>query len=476
MNYIFIGNGIISLSTALNLKSKLSNSCKLTIIGESKRPGSATLAAAAMLNSFCEIEEDTFKNDINSFKFELSRNATIKWPEFIKEYSNLDASKSNKDKCFNTYGDLGTYLINNTSADNLDDLNYEAIINGLKKFNEPYNEIIPRDIPGYRPNQTDRSNRAIFIKNEGWVNPNITIKFIQETLEKDDRILFLNDRVTNIKQKNGKIDHVVLSSGVKLSGDKYLLASGANVSDLLFQSKIDINIPRIFYGVGVSLLLSNQNNEIKKCIRTPNRGLACGVYAVPYNSYLKNDKIVLGATNLISHKPINRSRVISVYSLLENIVNQINNNFYKSEIDRINIGWRPTSADTFPLIGGTSLNNLIIATGTKRDGFHLSPVISEALVSILLNKKVDKRFEFFKPERKLIHLLSREQAIKKSVSHLMSASYQHGFNPGYISINNNLKSQFKDDLERLHDKVGAFDWGIPTEMIDMYRHDHINYK
>ena len=58
----------------------------------------------------------------------------------------------------------------------------------------------------------------------------------------------------------------------------------------------------------------------------------------------------------------------------------------------------------------------------------------------------------------------------------MSASYQHGFNPGYISINNNLKSQFKDDLERLHDKVGAFDWGIPTEMIDMYRHDHINYK
>ena len=120
--------------------------------------------------------------------------------------------------------------------------------------------------------------------------------------------------------------------------------------------------------------------------------------------------------------------------------------------------------------------NLIIATGTKRDGFHLSPVISEALVSILLNKKVDKRFEFFKPERKLIHLLSREQAIKKSVSHLMSASYQHGFNPGYISINNNLKSQFKDDLERLHDKVGAFDWGIPTEMIDMYRHDHINYK
>ena len=28
------------------------------------------------------------------------------------------------------------------------------------------------------------------------------------------------------------------------------------------------------------------------------------------------------------------------------------------------------------------------------------------------------------------------------------------------------------DLERLHDKVGAHDWGIPPEMLDMYRYGH----
>jgi hypothetical protein len=31
---------------------------------------------------------------------------------------------------------------------------------------------------------------------------------------------------------------------------------------------------------------------------------------------------------------------------------------------------------------------------------------------------------------------------------------------------------FKDGLERLHDHIGAFDWGIPPEMLDMYRYGH----
>jgi len=29
------------------------------------------------------------------------------------------------------------------------------------------------------------------------------------------------------------------------------------------------------------------------------------------------------------------------------------------------------------------------------------------------------------------------------------------------------------DLEALHDKLGATDWGIPPELVDMYRYGHI---
>ena len=57
----------------------------------------------------------------------------------------------------------------------------------------------------------------------------------------------------------------------------------------------------------------------------------------------------------------------------------------------------------------------------------------------------------------------------------MSASYQHGFHPGLYTTENNLRNKFKTDLEKLHDDVGAVNWGIPADMIEMYRHNNIRY-
>ena len=142
----------------------------------------------------------------------------------------------------------------------------------------------PQDIPGYYPNQKDRTNHAIFIRNEGWINPNSTINSLEQYLGNDGRVDFVNENVKFLNQRNNKLDHLTLVSGKKISGDKFLLASGSNVTDLLHDSKIDITIPRIFYGVGVSVLISNPKEYLSNCIRTPNRGLACGIYASPFMS------------------------------------------------------------------------------------------------------------------------------------------------------------------------------------------------
>ena len=80
------------------------------------------------------------------------------------------------------------------------------------------------------------------------------------------------------------------SKGKKIFGDKYILVSGASVTDLLYDSKIDIKIPRVFYGIGASINLENIGGQINNCIRTPNRGLACGIYTVPF-------KVIFGRKN-----------------------------------------------------------------------------------------------------------------------------------------------------------------------------------
>ena len=102
----------------------------------------------------------------------------------------------------------------------------------------------------------------------------------------------------------------------------------------------------------------------------------------------------------------------------------------------------------------------------------MSPLISQIMASLLYDEPIDERFNYFAPERSPIKQLSREEAIEKAVRHQMSAAYQHGFSPSFSRMPDQVKQMYRDDLERLHDKVGAVDWGIPPEMLDMYRYGH----
>ena len=95
------------------------------------------------------------------------------------------------------------------------------------------------------------------------------------------------------------------------------------------------------------------------------------------------------------------------------------------------------------------------------------------MCDLIKGNEIDKKYLHFSPERELIRNLTREEAIEASVKHLMSASYQHGFVPSHDKLNDKLKQMHRDDLENLHDKIGAFNWGIPVELLDLYRYGHI---
>ena len=277
----------------------------------------------------------------------------------------------------------------------------------------------------------------------------------------------------NIEDDLRRRDFTVNAMAIELTTDTPEFIDPYNgVTDLLKKSMIDIKIPSIFYGVGVSIELKSPDNPHSACIRTPNRGLACGLYTAPYiadDNYPK-DHIIVGATNFISEKPYYYGRLASIEGLVKGAIEQINSNFYRADFIKTNIGWRPTSQDTYPLIGKTSINNLIIITGTKREGFHLSPVISEYIVSIIYEEPTDKKMLYFKPERSLIKSLTREEAIQKAVRHQISAAYQHEFKPSRSRMTEQLKKMYRNDIEKVHDQVGALDWGIPPEMIEMYRY------
>lgn len=478
MKTVIVGNGIVALTIAFRLAKRSKTSDQIVIIGKRERTGSATLAAAAMLNSFAEIEAGSLDTELDLYRFELSHLATRMWPKFEKEL--IDAAgpclPSACQKCQGFAGggciDTGTYIVNNTAADDLDDENYDAIVKALEDFNEPFQHVSPRDIPNYMPEQRQRATRALYIPNEGWINPRVMIEKLDAILGRYPQVSRIDGHADRFIQSGAEIEGVALDNQQIITGDKFVLATGACVTDILEKSQLGLEIQRVFYGVGVSVEIKSADFPHTKCIRTPNRGLACGVYSVPYfaDPNEPNDHILIGASNFISPTPSHFGRISSVEALMKAAMEQINSNFYRAELVRVNVGWRPTSQDTYPLLGKTSIGNLIIASGTKRDGFHLSPVISEKIVALLYDEPVDERFSWFAPERKLIQQLSREQAIEKAIRHQMSAAYQHGYAPSYSLKSDQIRTMLHDNLQQLHDKVGAVDWGIPPEMLDMYRY------
>ena len=65
MHTVILGNGILALTIAFRLSRRGTATDQITIVGKAGRPGSATLAAAAMLNSFAEVEAGGLDSELD---------------------------------------------------------------------------------------------------------------------------------------------------------------------------------------------------------------------------------------------------------------------------------------------------------------------------------------------------------------------------------------------------------------------------
>src|SRR5713101_867860 len=203
MHVVIAGNGVLALTAALRLAVRLKPGDRISIIGKATRPGSATLSAAAMLNSFAEIEAGSLKSELELYRFELSHLATRMWPRFVREIIEA-AGPRVQAECSKCQGpcrgcfDQGTYIINNTAADDLDDENFDAIVEGLVKFHEPHELVSPRSIPNYKPAQRHRATRAVYLPNEGWLNPRLMIEFLEAALLRHSQVRFIEGVVDRL--------------------------------------------------------------------------------------------------------------------------------------------------------------------------------------------------------------------------------------------------------------------------------------
>jgi len=210
--------------------------------------------------------------------------------------------------------------------------------------------------------------------------------------------------------------------------------------------------------------------EQNKVIRTPNRGGACGIYTIPYVNDNQHDyNLTIGASNRITDEPSIYPRMGSIAHFMQTAIDTINMNFYKAEIVGLSTGWRPIAKDGYPLLGSIPDTNIIMLTGTKRLGLHLSPLLAKFSAELVFeNKDASNIQKYFGPCRKPIYDLKIEDSIKLIVDSLISEQYQHGYNPSGPLMHKQLVKSYVEDIERGFSQIGVTKHGLPLDTFKLF--------
>lgn len=449
-----VGNGIIGLTTALEIL-KIDATIPLTIFGEEKPTASASLAAAAMLNNYAELETGQLLNSIHIQRFAHSRLAAQLWK------NDLESLTRSEEKLL-SFG-FGTHLIANSFSEDIESQNFDYIKSVLELFNEPHSFVDPRDVNGLNPLREGRTSRALFINNEGWIEPTSYMSLLQKRLNAHNNVVFIDENVNEIDQVNGSQVKLLTESESAFVFDSVLIANGASSQKFLKKLGLTPDNPKIYYGNGSTIRVKYDFLKQNSVIRTPNRGLACGLYSAPHSS----TNLVIGATSHVSESGNLYATLEDVRSLLDMAQRELNKEIGKADLLEIRTGWRPVSSDGVALIGSVPLTNTYLCTGTRRDGWHLSPLLAKLLAESILKNKVDEELSIYNPCRKTYRFYSVEESIQTATKHYMSGMFQHGLvspRGGYLE---HTERNYEAFFRNLHEYMGFEDYGIPVDLIGL---------
>ncbi|MCW5588774.1 MAG: FAD-binding oxidoreductase [Legionellales bacterium] len=454
-DFIIVGNGVIAHSIAFELISQNSN-LHIAMIGPDNYEGSATQAAGAMLGCFGEVSALCTRYRPQHEKFQLSLQAQRLWGKWLDRLNHHLAQPQTVRH--------GTFVMLNAKSGLLDNDNYDAMIQLLNQYREPYQTMKADAIPGINPVTDSRPFNAVYLPNENSIDAHELMNNLHTIISQHPNIHYFNQKIAKVHHQHYQITAVEDFQGNRYSGNQYIFAAGAFTQTLIDQIPVlKSRVPRLFYGVGISLLLSLPKVDIQHVIRTPNRSFACGLHVVPRSDTL----LYLGSTNNVASCPAFLPKPAQLHFLLQCLLQQINQDYHLSQIVKIQVGNRPVPFDTFPTFGATSMENLILASGTYRDGILLSPLIAGYIAQLALTQQ-ELFNNPFPCERPPIMPMSQQEVINNAVKHYMSGAFEHDTQLPKVGWYEMFHSMIRDKITRLYQAIGDDDIFIPGDLLLMF--------
>ncbi len=474
-----VGNGILGSTLAFYLAKK-DPSLNVVVVGKKERVGSASMAAAAMFNVWCELSVGQFENKFLAKRFELTRKGGEKWGNFANEISDISQEKLNPH--------WGTYLIKTCKSTTIENKNFKYVKESLVKNNIVHQSVDVEDLKWLKGVPGSQATEALYVQNDGHIDSRKVLAVLEIALQKlkveliDDIAVTLKPKKTGIFSINS--DHeIITKNGENIVAKHIVMANGAYAQDLIDKvEELSCTIPRLLFGIGAGLDveipdwvkkyggLGREILDLDCVVRTTDRGGACGVHLVPYG----DGKYYAGASSLSSIEPDLKPKMHATHFLMHSLFHEINTTLFHASIQFRGVGFRPTSADTFPLLGQTNIEGIWLHNGTKRDGFTMSAHISEEMANNILGKKHEIPAEFT-PCRKLISYKTKEEAIKDAEFMYMGADFQHGGIQAPYMIDKYLEMR-RNEIIKIYEKRNIENFGIQPELIHLYENDEFYHK
>ncbi|MEV5444937.1 FAD-dependent oxidoreductase [Streptomyces sp. NPDC052644] len=410
---IVVGNGALGTSTAVELARR---GAAVALVGRADRPYAASSAAGAMLGCFGEVTTALLENPYGRVKFDLDLKAKDVWPQWLE---GISGGQSDGRDILTATGT--TVLLNSVGTAGIDTANFQAIRTMLEKHDEPYETVDPADVAWLDPDPNSRPLQALHIPGEHAVDSGRLLLRLERTA-RDLGVTVVDGHAARVISDGDRAGGVVLADGERLTAGQVLLAGGVGTQDLVDSVPgLGDCIPRLVAGYGVSAVVTTQDGtRPDSVIRTPNRAFACGLHIVPRGA----GRVYVGATNIISPRPLADPIMRDVLFLLECSHRQTRRNLWTSTVERIHVGNRPVSLDGFPLLGETPLSGLWMMTGTYRDGLFLSPVLAAEFARRMTGEAPELDLKPFTPERAPLQGVSRDAVVDTTVEHTLATGYE----------------------------------------------------
>lgn len=249
-----------------------------------------------------------------------------------------------------------------------------------------------RELRAQEPLLSPRVRGGLLAAEDHRVDPRRVVAALRVALDRAGGRL-LPTRVARVDVAGGRVAGVTCTDGATLAAGAVVVAAGVGSVDVAGLPPLDA--PAVRPVKGEVLRLAPRAAGTPRLRRTV-RAVVAGrhVYLVPR----EDGRLVVGATQEeLGHDTTVTAggvrRLLDDAAALVPLVDEL-------ELVEASAGLRPGTPDNLPLIGPTSLDGLLLATGHHRNGALLTPVTADAVAAWLVGDEPDDVVAVAAPTRR----------------------------------------------------------------------------